>query len=162
MDCFGYSTGGVPKSVTIVDWYRYTCLTCCNNIIPTPGYDPYTDPTIDGCSSPAGDDPTGSPPWCGNSSFHVPCDGHDIGYRTCQRSKAQSDDKLRADMHSVCSRLTNNGDACATFIVARHAWAETYYDFVVAFGDAASTGYPYTTNQLDRACVCKDCHYIAP
>ncbi len=160
-DCRDNSARSDSDSIEIIDWYKYTCLTCCNNIIPTPGYDPTTDPTIDGCSNPVPildkDDPTGSPPWCGDSSFLEACNHHDIGYRTCQRPKQTSDNQFRSDMDTVCDNLSSEGDACANFKISCYIWAQVYHTAVEQFGDEAPD-WPYSTNQLDRACVCKDCY----
>jgi len=52
--------------------------------------------------------------------FKAPCDNHDIGYGTCGRPKATTDNKFLSDMNSVCEQygaqlIVDGSDAWAEF-----------------------------------------------
>lgn len=124
----------------------------CPKKVPKQNY----EPGVNGCGPEGGVFGTGinavpnSPLYL--ADFTSACNGHDIGYGTCNRPKEDTDRQFLFDMYAICaSQYPGSGMANMMLKIQCARAAQTYCDAVSNLGDAA-----YEAGQA-KACDCCEC-----
>ena len=139
--------GSLDPSPTVAGYSRGVCF----DARVGDGQDPRA---TDGCSSPAGNNPTHALGGCPSAAFGsvdpdapLPCDLHDACLGTCGSSRAECDQPFLLNMLAVCDTLPPSEAGC---VDPCRAWAGTYF---------AAVTLPDEDGYLDGqarhcACVC--------
>lgn len=152
--CGGVTTPGTENCGGIRTFYRADC----QKPVAKKNY----TPDCNGCGPEGGVFGTGinavpnSPFYLAN--FEPACNGHDVGYSTCNRPKDVTDEKFLADMNTICSNTYPSTGMFDTITLLQCMYsAATFYKAVKEGGEDA-----YKSGQAGACDCCDECPGGAP